>query len=116
MIVYALGWVGSESAVPTLIRVLENEAHNVVVRSMAAEALARIGSLAAVEPLCKIVSSMDSESADDHILKYSAISALGWIGDPKARTIVEQVLKDEQHTEGEKELLLEVLEELKQKQ
>ena len=110
IIILALGLVGSDNSVPVLIQALEDESQPLNARNAAASLLGRIGNQAAVDPLCNIVRSTEHES-----LKYNAISALGRIGDPKARPVVENILKSEQHTQAERDFLLEVLEELKEK-
>lgn len=59
-IIYALGHLGTEKSLPLLIEIVKNKEHDPTTRIEAAVALGEIGKPAAVQPLCKIVSSPDA--------------------------------------------------------
>lgn len=117
--VRALGDIGSEYALETLLKILRNESYD-YVREEAIEALAAIGCERAVEPLTralrdeyyseeaaaalgKIGSEQAMESLlhvldsgeTDIMLRESIISALGEIGSARAMKSIVRVLRDE---------------------
>ncbi|KPL24563.1 MAG: hypothetical protein AMJ75_03435 [Phycisphaerae bacterium SM1_79] len=107
MIILALGLVNPDNSGPILIQALKDESQPITARVTAANLLGDARNHAAVDPLCYIVHLTDSEH-----LKYNAISALGIIGDPNARPVVERELED---VRIKRDFLIKVLEEIKEK-
>jgi HEAT repeat protein len=110
IIFQALGFLGSEDSVPVLINALENEGLDRTKRVYAANALGRIGNPLAVEPLCKIVST-----TEDAFLRNNAILALGMIGDTKAISVLEAVLRKPQLDQFDRIEIQKILDELLKK-
>jgi HEAT repeat protein len=73
---YALGWLRDRSAVPALVRTLENRREDASVRGMAAEQLGRLQDPAAIGALRRALK-------DDHMeVRFWAAYALGEYGPP----------------------------------
>jgi ATP-dependent DNA helicase DinG len=89
--VHALGESGSVEHVPELIQALEHDSGN--VRRLAASALGKLRALAAVESLLALL----RKEQGPQVRQY-AIKALGKIGDPRARKLLEQICADEDET------------------
>jgi HEAT repeat protein len=85
-----LGRIGSERAVPSLIRMLEDDYH--YTRKDAADALANIGDSRAVEPIVQTLQKED-------VYKRDIAVALAQFGDPRA---LETLLNTNPHLYEEK--------------
>lgn len=79
--VEALGSVGSESAIPHLIALYEQEEY---VRPTVAEAMGKIGGSAASKFLSSSFQKAITGEHSDPLLLFGIIEALGLIGDPEA--------------------------------
>ncbi len=77
----ALGHIGDESAILSLMYVMNNKDEHYRLRLCAAESLGKLGTGQAVMPLIKILSDDEEKSV---YLKESATKALGMIGDERA--------------------------------
>lgn len=75
---YCLGQIQSERALPTLVRVLEDEGENSMVRHEAGEAMAAIGSSSICEVLERFTSDPAPEVAETCQL---SLAKLDWLGD-----------------------------------
>ena len=107
MIILALSLVDPDNSGPILIQALKDANQPITARVTAANLLGKARNHGAVDPLCYIVRCTNSEH-----LKYNAISALGKIGDPNARPVVERELED---VRIKRDFLIKVLEEIKEK-
>jgi HEAT repeat protein len=76
--VMKLGMVGGDQAVKALIRAVQNDHEDLIVRGRAALMLGKLGDLRAVEPL---IQALD---APGHQTPMYAAQALGELGDPRA--------------------------------
>jgi ATP-dependent DNA helicase RecQ len=86
--VVQLGNDGSESGVEELIAALENPSGN--VRRLAASALGKIGDACAVDPLMQLLEC----EALPQVRQY-AVKALGSLGDPSVRSLLEAIAADD---------------------
>ena len=85
--VYQLGESRSPEAVPELAAALRDSNGN--VRRLAASALGKIAVAQAVEPLIELLSREDKPQ-----VRQYAIKALGQIGDPRPRKLLEKIAAD----------------------
>jgi hypothetical protein len=86
---YALAAVGTESALPILIAVLQDSAHSPAVRGMVAETLSNFAYPSVVESL---ITSLDDPEVE---VRFWATYALGEIGDPQALPKLRQLALDD---------------------
>ncbi|NJO66760.1 MAG: HEAT repeat domain-containing protein [Leptolyngbyaceae cyanobacterium RM1_405_57] len=84
--VLALGFVGGDRSVNTLIAVLESDVPMVAME--AAAALGRLGKSEAIEPLCEALRNADAN------VRANACTALGWLGGEKAFSCLEEAEHD----------------------
>lgn len=82
----ALGFVGGEHSVHSLIRILETDIP--LVQMEAAAALGRLGRSEAIKPLCEAIKSYDSN------VRANACIALGRLGGAKSIAYLKEALKD----------------------
>jgi vesicle coat complex subunit len=82
----ALGNIGLETAIPSLLQLVEHP--DIDVRWSAAKALGKIGSETAIDALLKLVEDADS------LVRRSAVQALGKIG---SETAIDALLKLVEH-------------------
>jgi HEAT repeat protein len=78
--VMKLGMLGGEEAVRALIRILENEYEDLIVRGRAALLLGKIGDARAVQPLIRAL------DAPGYQTPLYAVESLGLLGDERAIT------------------------------
>lgn len=113
-IICSLAYFATAESVPGLIRIVGDEDRHPSVRTIAATTLGRIGDPAGVQPLCRVVSSIEDTARDDTLI-VGAIAALSMIGDPNAIPIIEKALRNPHFDPDYKDDALELLDELKQK-
>ena len=82
----ALGFVGGDQSINTLITVLETDVPMVAMEATAS--LGRLGKPEAVEPLCEALRNADAN------VRANACSALGWFGGDKALSCLKDAEKD----------------------
>lgn len=115
LIVHALGRVGTRKSVPVLIDILRDEGESDNVRSSAAVALGRIGIPQAVTLLAelydrfewpdKALDELSNEESGTYDLKFSALLALTFMDDARARRIVETELRNPDMPEPDRQYL-----------
>lgn len=112
----ALSYIGTFRSVPMLISVFEDEDLDDDVRMIVARTLGQIGDPRAVEPICKLIETIQINStamSSKKRFKLNAIKTLTVIGNPKAIPCIEDVLKQSQFEQSERDYILTWLEELK---
>jgi hypothetical protein len=114
-IICSLSYFATANSVPVLIRIVEDEDRHTSVRKMAAGILAEIGDPAAVQPLCRVVSSFEGSPEDSSILVLNAILALSRIGEANAIPVIEDALRHPHFDPGCKETASRLLDELRKK-
>lgn len=82
----ALGFVGGDRSINTLITILETDVPMVAME--AAASLGRLGKSEAVEPLCEALKNADVN------VRANACTALGWLGGEKALSCLEAAEHD----------------------
>ena len=82
----ALGFMGGDQSINTLITVLKTDIPMVVMETAAA--LGRLGKSEAVEPLCEALRNADRN------VRANASTALGWLGGKKALSCLEKAEHD----------------------
>jgi HEAT repeat protein len=119
IIVDALGELGSKKSEPLLIRILEDKKAVMRDRLSAIRALGYIGGPAAVETLCKVLTSEIELTPPDFPFYKSewgvAACALRMIGDARAVPALKGVLNDPNIGDVEKECILSALKQLEGK-
>ncbi len=113
-IICSLAYFATAHSVPGLIRIVEDEDRHSSVRWIAATTLGRIGDPAAVQPLCRMVSSIEDDVHDDTLI-INAIAGLSMLGDPNTIPVIEKALRNPHFDPDYKDDALELLEELRQK-
>ena len=113
-IICSLADFATTYSVPVLIKIVEDKDRHPSVRRIAATTLGRIGDQAAVQPLCRVVSSMEV-GAEGSLLALNAIAGLSMIGDPNAIAVIEEALRNPHFDPDHKKTALRLLDELKQK-
>lgn len=78
MAVMKLGMIGGDEAIRALMRVVENEREDLIVRGRAALMLGKLGDARAVEPLIRALDAPGFQTP------YYAAQALGLLGDQRA--------------------------------
>ncbi|MCY4145315.1 MAG: HEAT repeat domain-containing protein [Chloroflexi bacterium] len=86
--VMKLGMIGGEQALRTLMRLVENQQEDLIVRGRAALMLGKLKDERAVPHLIRAL------KAPGFLTPYHAAQALGKIGDPRAITALESLAAD----------------------
>jgi HEAT repeat protein len=91
-IIRALGEIGDEKAVPSLIAIVNNENMNEYTRQQAIESLGEIGGLEATNAL---IETIHTDKEENRGLTLSALDALGEVADRETTDIVISMLQHE---------------------
>ncbi len=102
--VMKLGMIGGDGALRALVRTLENDFEDLIVRGRAAMMLGKLGDTRAVEPLIRALDAPGFQTP------YQAILSLGRLGDPRA--IMPLVAMASNSKDRTREAALQALEEL----